>query len=72
MRRPNYNSGDEILEVTIRDTSGSKIEVRRSNLSDKKENGKILKWLIDKWGVKFKIDRTNRSLLDLEEDFLKL
>jgi hypothetical protein len=63
-----YNRGDEILEVTIRDTSGARIEVRRSNISDERENGRILSWLINKWGLKFKYDK---SLLDIDNDFFK-
>jgi hypothetical protein len=63
-----YNHGDEILEVTIRDTSGARIEIRRSNISDKKENGNILSWLIKKWNVKFQLDK---SFLDIDSDFFK-
>lgn len=69
MKNIKYNRGDEIVEVTIRDTSGARIEVRRSNLSDDKENGRWLKWLMQKWGVRFKVDG---EFLNLDSDFFKI
>ena len=61
--------GDEILEVIIRDSTGAKIEVRRCNLSDSKECGKIYKWLIDKYGFAPTIPQ---DFLSVENDFFKL
>jgi hypothetical protein len=66
--RIQYNRGDEILEVTIRDQTGAKIETRRCNLSDVKECGKILKWLKDKYGFTPLIEK---SLFDMDTEFLK-
>lgn len=68
MRRVAYNQGDEILEVIIRDQSGSKIEVRRCNINDERECGKMIRWLRDKYGFKMKLDKT---WLDVEAEFLK-
>lgn len=68
MGKPKYNTGDEIIEVTIRDSSGARQDVRRANKLDAEENGKILIWLIRKWGVKFKF---NKDFLDLDNEFFK-
>jgi len=68
MRSVSYNRGDDILEVTIRDSSGGKIEVRRCNLSDGKQCGMILKWLKDKYQFTPLIDK---SFFDLQNEFLK-
>lgn len=68
MGRVHYNRGDEIVEITIRDTSGARMEVRRCNITDEIENGRWLKWLIQKWGVKFKIEK---SFMDVDNSFLK-
>lgn len=68
MRQVHYNQGDEILEITIRDQTGARIEVRRCNLNDEKECGKIVKWLKDKYGFKFKFDK---SWLEVDNEFLK-
>ena len=68
MRTVHYNRGDEILEVSIRDSSGAKIEVRRCNLSDSVESGKILKWLREKYGF----TPTNyNSFMDIDSEFMK-
>lgn len=64
-----FNKNDEIIEVTIRDATGRRIEVRRSNKLDKVGNGKLLMWLMKKWDVKFKV---SNELLDFDSDFLNL
>lgn len=68
MRRVSYNQGDEILEVTIRDQTGSKIEVRRCNIGDEKECGRIVRWLREKYGFKAKVDKHG---LEVESEFLR-
>jgi hypothetical protein len=68
MSRVNYNLGDEVIEIVVRDSSGAKLEVRRSNISNSKENGKWLTWLIKKWGLKFDVDK---SYLDMDNEFFK-
>lgn len=68
MKSVQYNQGDEVIEVTVRDHTGARIEVRRCNLSDEKECGKLVKWLKEKYGFKFKIDR---EWLELDNEFLK-
>lgn len=68
MRTVTYNRGDEIIEVTIRDSSGARIEVRRCNLSDNKECGKIWKWLHDKYNFKPTIEK---AFLSEQSEFLK-
>lgn len=68
MRRVNYNIGDEIIEIVIRDSTGAKLEARRTNASNSKENGRWLTWLIKKWGVKFEVDR---AYLDMDSEFFK-
>lgn len=68
MRRVAYNRGDEILEVVIRDQTGSKIEVRRCNIADEKECGRMFKWLKDKYGLKMKLDG---NLIDIDSEFFK-
>lgn len=68
MRQVHYNKGDEIIEVTIRDQTGARIEVRRCNLSDERECGKLLKWLKDKYGFKIKLDKL---WLDSDTEFFK-
>lgn len=69
MKNVRYNRGDEIVEITIRDQTGARIEVRRNNLNDEKENSKWLKWLITKWGVKFKVDN---DFMDLNSEFFDI
>jgi len=68
MRRVSYNQGDEILEIVIRDQTGSKIEVRRCNIADEKECGRMFKWLKDKYGFKMKIED---GILDVDTEFFK-
>lgn len=68
MRGVKYNQGDEIIEVTIRDSSGARQDIRRANKSDEEENGKWLLWLIRKWGVKFKFPK---EFMDVESEFFK-
>lgn len=68
MRRVSYNQGDEILEVVVRDQTGSKIETRRCNIGDAKECGKIMRWLKEKYGFKMKVEK---GWLDVEAEFLK-
>lgn len=68
MKGVRYNQGDEIIEITIRDSSGARQDVRRANKLDDEENGKWLMWLIRKWGVRFKIPK---GFLDLDSEFLR-
>lgn len=64
----NLNMGDEILEVIIKDRTGAKIEVRRCNLSDRKEGGKIIKWLKDKYDFN---PLFSNGFTELDSEFLK-
>lgn len=64
-----YNQGDDILEVVVKDATGAKIEVRRANKQDHNECGKIIKWLIQKHGFKFKIDK---MWIDMDNEFFKI
>lgn len=68
MRRVHYNKGDEIIEVTIRDQTGARIEIRRCNLADEEECGNIIRWLKDKYGFRAKI---NKDWLALDTEFFK-
>ena len=59
-----FNSGDEILEFIVRDQTGSKIEVRRVNKEDSEEGGRIIRWLVEKWGWH---PRIKKGLLEFDE-----
>lgn len=56
----------DILEVTIRDYSGARIESRKCNLLDKKAIRIIVLWLKEKYGVEIEKD-----WFAVEDDFLK-
>ena len=45
-----YLSSGDIVEVIIKDSSGRKIDTRKCNGDDKVEYGKLLKYLLDKYG----------------------
>lgn len=64
-----YNRGDEIIEVVIRDNSGSKMQIWRNNINDSTANGNLLMCLVTKWGMKFNIKKG--SFLDMDSEFLK-
>ena len=60
------NNG-EILDVTIRDFSGAKIQGFKSNSDDEVTNTSIIKILIEKYGVKLDLDRLKKDLNRKEE-----
>lgn len=62
-----YNSGDEVIEIKVLDDKGGKLDARRANKSDSEANSRWLKWLVEKWGVKFKEQRTEK----VDSEFLK-
>ena len=64
-----FNQGDEILEVTMRDSSMARLECRRCNNNDPEDCGRIIKWLMVKWGTRFKFEK---GFLDIDSEFLKL
>lgn len=68
MKSVRYNQGDEILEVTVRDATGARIEVRRCNLKDDREINKLIKWLVDKYNVRIKYDN---KILSIDSEFIK-
>jgi hypothetical protein len=45
-----YQRSGEVIEITIRDSSGAKIERHVCNMRDKKKYASILKYLQDKYG----------------------
>jgi len=47
-----YNGEDGIIEIIIRDESGSKQDVLKFNQRDHKTQAKIAEMLLDKWDVK--------------------
>jgi hypothetical protein len=63
-----YRHGDLILELIVREDTGSKIEVLRTNKRDSKRYAKILKYLKDKYGFNPTID--NKEMLGLDGEFL--
>ena len=63
-----YRNGDEVIEIRILDDSGGKLDARRCNKSDSKEGGRMLKWLVEKWGWNPKIDG---EIINLDSEFLK-
>lgn len=70
MKSVRYKTGDEVIEVIIRDTDGSKIQVWRNNIADSKRNGNLIKWLMEKWDMKFVFP--NKSMLDIDNEFFKV
>ena len=68
VKNVNYNQGDEIIEVIIRDGSGAKLQIWRNNIIDSKANGRLLSLLIRKWGMNF--DNT-KEFTNIESEFLK-
>ena len=67
-RRVHYNTGDEIIELTIRDQTGSKIEVYRCNGKDAEELGRILYRIFKKFDIKPKLPN---NFLDITNEFFK-
>lgn len=49
-----FNGSSDVIEITIRDSLGSKIENRAANMSDKKAISRMLYWLEAKYGLKIK------------------
>lgn len=70
MKNVKYNRGDEIIEVIIRDSSGSKMQIWRNNINDFRANGKLLMCLIKKWGMRF--DLPDKSWLDIDNEFFRV
>lgn len=68
--RIRYNRGDEILDISIRDQSGAKIEIRRCNLSDEEEYGRIVFHIYKKYGKLPKLK--GKSLLDMDSEMLNI
>jgi RNA:NAD 2'-phosphotransferase (TPT1/KptA family) len=50
MVNANYFRSGEIIEITIKDSSGAKIEKHVCNANDKKRYASILRYLRDKYG----------------------
>jgi hypothetical protein len=69
MKNVHYNQGAEIIEVVIRDSSGSKMQVWRNNIKDSHANTRLIKCLVKKWGMNF--DEEDKTLTDLDAEFLK-
>ena len=63
-----FNSSDEVLEFRVKDPSGRTLDIRRSNKEDSEEGGRILNWLIEKWGWR---PRVRKTIVDTETEFLK-
>jgi len=63
-----YKSGDEVIEVRILDDAGGKLDARRCNKSDSAAGGRLLKWLVEKWGWNPKVEG---DIIDLDSEFLK-
>ena len=63
-----FNTSDEIIEMRVRDPSGKTLDVRRSNKQDEEAGGRMLRWLIDKWGWRPKL---KKDLIDTDTEFLK-
>ena len=62
-----YTGSDEIVEVRIRAAGGRTLDIRKANKEDDEEGGRILRWLIEKWGWR---PKGKKDLLDTESDFL--
>ncbi len=64
-----YNRQGDMVEITIRDYSGGKIETLRFRVDDKNKHKHIAKRLRDKYGIQFapEIDRDISWLKDSSE-----
>lgn len=56
-----YNEGGEIIEITIRDNSGAKIETYKFQVDDKDRANHIIYSIIKKYGLKRKKEE-NRDI----------
>ena len=63
-----YNVGEDIIQISVLDPSGAKLETYRCNKSDSKEYGRILKILYEKYDAKPELDK---GFLEVEEGFFK-
>lgn len=52
----NYDRTGDVIEITIRDYSGAKLETHTCNAKDKKKYSAILRYLKDKFGFEPEID----------------
>jgi hypothetical protein len=53
-----FKSGNDVIELTIKDYTGRKINLTRANSSDEEEVARIFKEVFDKYAFsKFKISR---------------
>ena len=63
-----YGQNGMILEITIKDANGSKIEGFRINSSDKKSLKKAMRTISEKYGIVFPLKEDKR---DKDLDWLK-
>ena len=66
----------EVVDISVRDFSGARIQSFKSNSEDVNTNTNIIKILIEKYGVKIDLERLlNRKVedtfLDPDSEFLK-
>ena len=64
-----FNQNSEIIEIIVRDGTGSRIESRKFQAKDSKEITPIVNWLMEKYGFKIKVSKT---WLDMESDVLNI
>ena len=60
-----FDRGNEIIEVIIRDCSGMKIESRKCLLDDPVATSHLMKWLSDKYGFAPIIDNDSNIKNDI-------
>lgn len=61
-----YRQAGDMIEIIVRDFSGTKIETHRCPIRDKKRYASILRYLEDKYGVKPEITlQPNPDEMDL-------
>lgn len=67
-----FNGSSDVIEVIIKDMSGSKLDKRMANLSDKKAVGRIFRWLNTKYGLSLDVDKVDEGLEDFpNSEFLR-
>ena len=65
-----YNNSSDILTIITEDCTGRKINKFKTNIEDKENIAKILNFIIDKYGLGFKIvKKDGASWLDIDESF---
>lgn len=61
-----YNDGGEVIEITVRDFTGKKIDSWKLNCNDKKSQFKLGRLLKEKYGINFESSKG----LDIKEENL--